>query len=237
MDNQKTVSDLTASLRDEMQILQRNLNNQQVNWCTTPVWSGSATMSLPNPPLGLARNVLRRIHKENGPAVYLDNGTVLYFWHGVLVPEWVVMDPDKITLRVILKENNIELRRVLIERFGQGRFLKELGAEKEHEDKWGILWRVTREKLLKPTPVNPGLSQGLTTTPVDYKIQNEIRVHNDEINRIFGRVRILKYVQVKDPSTTREYFLPVPSTMKTAKGAVAWTFHLKEEEYEPQKES
>ena len=234
MDNQRTVSDLTASLRDEMQILQRNLNNQQVNWGTTPVWSGSATMSLPNPLLGLARDVLRRIHNENGPALYLDNGTVLYFWHGVIVPEWVVMNPEKITPRIILNEQNIELRRILIERFGQGKFLKELGAEKEHEDKWGILWKVTREKLLKPVSSNSPSSP-----PLNYnsQIDQQNRRHNDEINRLFSTVRILKYVQVKDPSTTREYFLPVPSTIKRAKQAVAWTFHLKEEEYEPQKES
>ena len=119
-----------------MQSLQQQLRNQQTYWGSTPVWSGSATMVPPPRTFNLLPDVLRRIHRENGPAIYLDNGTVLYFWHGVNVPEWVVMDPDKITLRIILNENNLELRRILIERYGQGKFLKELGAEKEHEYKW-----------------------------------------------------------------------------------------------------
>ena len=157
-----------------------------------------------------------RLHKENGPAVFYDNGTVGYFWHGVRVPSWLIMNPERITLKIILREKNIELRRCLIERFGEGKFLKEVGAEKEHEDKWGILWKVDRDKISKEDRPLPSIGVGL------------------EIRRLFGNVRKLKYVQVKDSSTDREYFLPVPSTMKKAKQAIAWSFKLKEEEYNPQ---
>lgn len=161
-------------------------------------------------------DVRRMIHRENGPAVYLDNGTVLYYWHGTNVPEWVIMNPEKITLRRILKEQNIELRRVLIERFGEGRFIKELGAEKIHEDKYGILWEARRDKLM----------------------ENKIDSLSDrDVVRIFGHNRRIKYVQVQDASTPHEYFIPVPSTMKRAKQAIAWSFQLKEEEYNPQIET
>lgn len=40
-------------------------------------------------------------------------------------------------------------------------------------------------------------------------------------------------VHVKDPSTTREYFLRVPPNMKTAKRARAWTFGFTEGDFNP----
>lgn len=42
-----------------------------------------------------------------------------------------------------------------------------------------------------------------------------------------------RYVKVKDSSTDREYLLYVDSRCKTAKGAIAWTFGLEENEYAP----
>lgn len=44
-------------------------------------------------------------------------------------------------------------------------------------------------------------------------------------------------VHVKDPSTTREYFLRVPPTMKTAKQARAWTFGFDAEDFNLEVES
>ncbi len=44
-------------------------------------------------------------------------------------------------------------------------------------------------------------------------------------------------VKVKDPSTGREYFLRVHPDVKTAREAVAWTFALTEEEFNPREES
>ena len=42
-----------------------------------------------------------------------------------------------------------------------------------------------------------------------------------------------KYVKVKDSSTDREYLLYVPENIKSCKEGIAWTFGLKEEEYNP----
>lgn len=44
-------------------------------------------------------------------------------------------------------------------------------------------------------------------------------------------------VHVKDPSTTREYFLRVPPKTKTAREARAWTFGFEPEEFELEVES
>lgn len=44
-------------------------------------------------------------------------------------------------------------------------------------------------------------------------------------------------VHVKDPSTTREYFLRVPPNMKTARQARAWTFGFEPEDFTLEKET
>ncbi|MCE5269152.1 MAG: hypothetical protein LLG00_14850, partial [Planctomycetaceae bacterium] len=64
----------------------------------------------------------RRLHNETGPACAneIEN---LYFWHGVLVPAYAIVSPEFITLTEIEREQNEEVRRILIERFGWERYL------------------------------------------------------------------------------------------------------------------
>lgn len=49
--------------------------------------------------------------------------------------------------------------------------------------------------------------------------------------------RVARYVQVQDASTPRQYFLRVPPTITTAAEAVAWSFRLSFEEYQPARET
>ena len=49
--------------------------------------------------------------------------------------------------------------------------------------------------------------------------------------------RVARYVQVQDASTARQYFLRVPPTIQTAAEAVAWSFQLAVEEYDPAQET
>jgi hypothetical protein len=49
--------------------------------------------------------------------------------------------------------------------------------------------------------------------------------------------RVARYVQVKDASTVRAYYLRVPPNIQTAAEAVAWTFGLSENEYRPVQET
>ncbi len=41
------------------------------------------------------------------------------------------------------------------------------------------------------------------------------------------------FVKVKDSSTEREYLLAVPKNLKTCHEAIAWTFNMWDEEYNP----
>lgn len=70
----------------------------------------------------------RQLHNSEYAAVESDVEN-LYFWHGVLVPAFVVVNPELITADHVLKEENAEVRRVMIERMGIERFLAEADAK------------------------------------------------------------------------------------------------------------
>ena len=85
---------------------------------------------------------VRRLHCEDGPALESDVEN-LYFWHGVLVPAFVVVRPDWITVTHIQTETNAEVRRVMLERYGYTRYLTDCGAQPLDSDPtFGDLYRV-----------------------------------------------------------------------------------------------
>jgi hypothetical protein len=119
----------------------------------------------------------RRLHNEHYAALESDVEN-LYFWHGVMVPAFVVVRPDWITLQHIENETNAEVRRILVERYGHERYLRESKAEMVDscpEDhaligmRTAKLWRVgdiTMLDLLNSTP-EPDGSTKRYVIPVD----------------------------------------------------------------------
>ena len=105
----------------------------------------------------------RRLHNERFAALESDLEN-LYFWHGVLVPAFVVLRPDWVTLKHIEDEENVEVRRVMIERYGQARYLMDSGAAEVHRDDFGILYRrevpgdepIVMVKVVNSTPEPDG---------------------------------------------------------------------------------
>ncbi len=83
-----------------------------------------------------------RLHRDSGPAVQYDNGSGLWFWKGVRVPEEVILRPREITSKQILAEQNAEVRRVMIERVGIERFVRESGAREVHPHEMGRLFEI-----------------------------------------------------------------------------------------------
>jgi len=81
------------------------------------------------------------LHCETGPSVRYPDGFSVFHLHGVHVPEKLVMSPETITISEIESESNVELRRLMIERYGQERYLMNSGAEEIHRDDFGILYR------------------------------------------------------------------------------------------------
>ena len=82
-----------------------------------------------------------RLHCEDGPACAYPDGFAIYAWHGVRLPEWIIEKPQDITVEKIDKETNAEIRRVMVERYGTERFLKDGGANIINQDNSGVLYR------------------------------------------------------------------------------------------------
>jgi hypothetical protein len=64
-------------------------------------------------------------HCEDGPFCRWRDGTSLYAIHGVRMPAWVVEFPEAVTVDHIDAEPNAEVRRIMMERFGFGRYFME----------------------------------------------------------------------------------------------------------------
>jgi hypothetical protein len=79
------------------------------------------------------RRGTRRLHNDKYAALESDVEN-LYFWHGVMVPAFVVVRPDWITAKHVTDETNVEVRRVMLERMGVDRFMAEVNAKVVYED-------------------------------------------------------------------------------------------------------
>lgn len=169
-------------------------------------------------PLVLRLDDQGRLHSEAGPAAAWGDGTVVHAWHGVRVASWVIDEPARITTAAIDEETNIEVRRVLVERFGAERYLRAGGAILVHEDAMGRLWRKPLGSEPAPRP-RPRWSRPPPPTPTT-------------VDEPLCMVEVRNSTPEPD-GTHRTYFLRVPPTMRTARQAVAWTFGLPEGSYRP----
>lgn len=74
------------------------------------------------------------LHCEQGPALEYRDDFKIYAVHGHTVPGWVIDEPEKITVEAIQGEQNAETQRIMRERFGEGRYLMEIGAHVVDQD-------------------------------------------------------------------------------------------------------
>jgi len=63
------------------------------------------------------RTGTRQLHCATGPAVEADVES-LWFWNGVLVTEQIVLAPHTLTAQDLAKEQNAQIRQVMVERSG-----------------------------------------------------------------------------------------------------------------------
>jgi hypothetical protein len=105
-----------------------------------------------------------RIHSLSGPAIGYPDGFAIYAVHGTRVKEHVIIQPETITISEIENEHNVEVRRVMIDRYGQDRYLIDSGAEIIHKDDYGTLYRKSQPddealvmvKVINSTPEPDG---------------------------------------------------------------------------------
>jgi hypothetical protein len=157
-----------------------------------------------------------RLHHDTQAALESDIVN-LYYWHGVMVPPFVILRPDRITIAGIDRVHNAEVRRVMIERYRHGEeihgaaaFICDAGGRRlDHDERYGTLWR--------------------------RDIPGDVERHIPDDEPI---VTIEVVNRTPEPDGRfKHYWLRVPPTMRTAREAVAWTFNMPAEHYVPEIET
>jgi hypothetical protein len=130
------------------------------------LWNATiATLS--DRPAELRRNDRHQFHCTFGPALLYRDGWAIYAINGVRVTEQIVMRPGTLTAADVAKESNQEVRRIMIERMGYQKYLRESGATLAHSDQRGKLWKAKREgdtdlamvEVLNSTPEPDGTTK------------------------------------------------------------------------------
>ncbi len=123
-------------------------------------------------PKSLVTNDSGQPHCGFGAAITWNDGFDVHAWRGVIVTEEMIKRAPEIRIEEILKEENAETRRILLDMFGQDRFIRESGATKVHEDQFGTLYRYefTRDEPLQMVRVR-NATRELDGTYKDYYLR------------------------------------------------------------------
>jgi len=71
------------------------------------------------------------LHNEDGPSVTFRRGNEnnVYSFRGVFVTEKIIMHPEELTIEDFQKEENAEVKRIIIERMGTDKYLEATGSK------------------------------------------------------------------------------------------------------------
>jgi hypothetical protein len=111
------------------------------------VWWSDNVVAIGDRPLKVTRDGGNRLHNEDGMALEYRDGWGVYAWHGYRIPtthHWIIKEKDKITPDAIEKEQNAELRRIMLEIHGYEKYLsqrkaKEIATDELHGKKRRLL--------------------------------------------------------------------------------------------------
>ena len=103
-----------------------------------------------------------RPHCDTGPFCRWRDGSALYSVHGVRLPAWIIERKQDITIAKIDAEQNMEIRRVMIDMYRSGiaDYILDSGAVATQEDDYGTLYRkevtgddpIVMVKVINSTP-------------------------------------------------------------------------------------
>ena len=127
-------------LRAETEVLQGlSLLAQSLSW----LQPHARTCWLVERPDRLRGDVRDRLHDDGAPALRFRDGWSVWAWKGVVVPSWLIKNPERITLTMIDHEQNVQIRRCMIDIMTPERYVAQGGAVRVAEDETGVLWRKT----------------------------------------------------------------------------------------------
>jgi hypothetical protein len=132
-----------------------------------------------------------------------------------MVTRQIVEFPDTLAIKQIEEEGNAEVRRVMIDRFGQERYIRDSGCRPIHVDDWGEIYS---KEVSGDEPV------------VMVKVVNSTREPDGTFKNYWIRV----HPELRPMLDSGE--LGPPQKM-TARNAVASTFGMTGEEYLLQQET
>lgn len=155
-----------------------------------------------------------RPHCDDGPFCRWRDGSALYAWHGVRTPAWIIEHPELITPAKIEAESNAEVRCVEMEKYGLYRYLQDSGAQEIHRDEFGVLYRKA-DWLLGDMMV----VEVANSTP---ESDGSFRKYVLRVNRDLRPMRL----------ENGRYVYGEPQAL-TARNAVASTFGMRGEDYNP----
>jgi hypothetical protein len=189
-------------------------------------WPFAGAVILTERPTSIQRDARGRLHSLIGPAIAYQDGFAIYASHGIRVRPEIILKRDSITTAEVDAETNSETRRVMIELYGQDRYLLDSGAKILSHDTTGILYS---KKLRDDEPIV--MVRVLNSTPEPDGVMSR-----DEAIAAFGKAG--KAAQMATADTRwKQYMLRVPPQIKTAQEAVAWTFGMKAADYAPELET
>jgi hypothetical protein len=84
------------------------------------IWIGAATVHVAEIPRQVSLDDRGRLHGAEGPAFIWLEDIRGFYWHGVYVPDYVIMRPAEISVAKIDAEADAEVRRAMIERYKNG---------------------------------------------------------------------------------------------------------------------
>jgi hypothetical protein len=113
----------------------------QFNERVSGYWLGKEMALIVRRPTVLAFDAEGRLHSASGPCLEYRDGWGVYAWHGVRVPEQVILAPERLSREDFQSEQNMEVRRVMQECMGQ-QFMTKLGGVVMDAGPRGTLYEV-----------------------------------------------------------------------------------------------
>ncbi len=104
-------------------------------------WPYTEVAILTERPVDMERDNDGRLHSATGPALRYRDGFAVHCWHGEPMPDDLPERLHQVTRRRITAEPDPEFRRVMLEHYGYGRYMREGYAHRVASDDCGVLWR------------------------------------------------------------------------------------------------
>jgi hypothetical protein len=90
-----------------------------------------------------------RLHSDKGPALEYSDGYCLYMHKGIEVTQQIIDSPETLTIEQIDSQSNAEIKRIMMEKYGWGKYLKSSGSVliDEYTDQLGHPVKLWKKEL------------------------------------------------------------------------------------------